>query len=88
MKEYVVIYDISDVNGGSFFYGVDYNKGTFRTVKQHWNREERHEFITRCRKLMSDEMYYRNVKMFFVDYEALVVKVITKDMLDDMENGL
>ena len=69
--------------GGSFKYAI---KPTTSDLEFHFNRSEREEFIEKCEYLTKSDMYYDDVKMYYINFDTLEVIQITDKLFKEMKN--
>lgn len=81
MKEYKIICNMYESKGGLFKYAISPSKVLLDFT---YKRSERENFITKCKYLLKEDMFYDDVKMYFIDYDNLYVVEI-KDIID-LEN--
>lgn len=85
MVKYYILCDMYESKGGSFKYAVD---PVTKPIEFSYNREEREQFIEKATKLLRDEMYYTNVKMYFINFTEVTILEIDRDKLSDMKHSI
>lgn len=70
MKEYKIICNMYEACGGSFKYAI---KPIKNLLTFEYKRKEREEFIEKAEYLLKEDMYYDDVKLFFIDYDKLEI---------------
>mgnify|MGYP001325892802 CR=1 FL=1 len=85
MKEYVIVVDAWESNGGSFKYASNPKK---RKVKFEYAREEREDFIKKVVYCKKEDMYYENVRLFYINYDDVTISEITDEQFKNMKEGI
>jgi len=83
MKEYKIICNMYESKGGAFKYAISPSKVL---VDFTYKRSEREDFIAKCKYLLREDMFYDDVKMYFIDYSNLTLTEI-KD-ITELENTI
>ena len=70
MLEYKIICDMFEPCGMSFRYAINPKKTLLEFT---FKRSEREQFIEKVKYLQREDMYYDDIKMYFIDYNKLTI---------------
>lgn len=84
MKEYVIITQMYESQGGSFKYAINPRKQPY---KISFNRSDREQFIEKWKYILNENMYFDPPKVFFVNYDNCSIINITEKLFE-IENNI
>lgn len=84
MKKYIIVVDQYESQGGLFRYS---HSPKFETISFDFYRNEREYFIKKWEYFLSEDMYYDNIRCFYVDFDLVTIVEIT-DRLEETKNNI
>ena len=85
MIKYYIICKMYESRGGSFRYALNPKTSD---LEFSFKRSEREDFIEKCNHLLKEDMYYSDIKMYYINFDKLEVVEITNEILEEMKKSI
>lgn len=84
MINYVINYSIYESSGGCFKYAGKPSKAPTQAI---YDRKEREAFLEKWDSLLKNEMYYDDIKTYYVNYDTMEMIELT-DKMDELKKSI
>ena len=84
MKQYIITYSMYESSHGFFRYAA---RPTKTSGIHYFNKSERESFIERAEYLIKNDMYFDDIKLYFINFEIPKIIDIT-DRLQELKESI